>query len=216
MSKKLTQKEFEQLIEENFGNKYSVVTLYTGTRKPITLHCNIHNTNFTANAECFMRKEISIKSDCPICAIERRKKQNTLSECICAYCNQKFYRNPSKLLRSRSGLYFCCREHKDLAQRLDSGSEFDQMRPLHYSTIGEEGEATLYTYRAVSFKAYPHQCAICGWKEDEDILQVHHIDENRQNNKLENLIILCPNCHAKLTSHKYILVNRNQIVLNGA
>ena len=29
----------------------------------------------------------------------------------------------------------------------------------------------------------------------------------------ENLIILCPICHRKLTSHKYKLINREQIVL---
>ena len=66
----------------------------------------------------------------------------------------------------------------------------------------------------MAFKLYEHRCAVCGWDEDADILQVHHIDENRQNNIVNNLIILCPNCHAKLTSHKYFLLNRKQIILN--
>ena len=34
---------------------------------------------------------------------------------------------------------------------------------------------------------------IDGW------IEVHHRDENRQNNKLENLIILCRSCHKKNT-----------------
>lgn len=29
------------------------------------------------------------------------------------------------------------------------------------------------------------------------VLVVHHIDRNRNNNNLENLELLCPNCHAK-------------------
>ena len=107
---------------------------------------------------------------------------------------------------SRSGLYFCCREHKDLAQRLDSGLEFEALRPEHYGTISKN-------YRDVAFRLYPHQCAICGWDEDKDILEVHHIDEDRNHNEKENLIILCPICHRKLTSHKYKLINREQIVL---
>ena len=37
------------------------------------------------------------------------------------------------------------------------------------------------------------------------MLEVHHIDENRQNNNPSNLIILCPTCHKKLTTHKYEL-----------
>ena len=30
-----------------------------------------------------------------------------------------------------------------------------------------------------------------------EILQVHHKDKNKDNNKLENLELICPNCHAK-------------------
>ncbi|WP_444210111.1 HNH endonuclease [Dialister succinatiphilus] len=72
----------------------------------------------------------------------------------------------------------------------------------------------MYNYRRNAYRNYPHKCAVCGWDEDEDILEVHHIDENREHNELFNLIILCPICHRKLSSHKYKLVNREQIVLN--
>ncbi|MBI1863746.1 HNH endonuclease [Candidatus Woesebacteria bacterium] len=37
-------------------------------------------------------------------------------------------------------------------------------------------------------------CVVCGL-EDERILNVHHIDRNRQNNKLSNLVWVCMNCH---------------------
>ena len=38
---------------------------------------------------------------------------------------------------------------------------------------------------------YNHRCAICG----ADKPQVHHIDENPENNELLNLLPLCPNHH---------------------
>ena len=38
---------------------------------------------------------------------------------------------------------------------------------------------------------YNHRCAICG----ADKPQVHHIDENPENNELHNLLPLCPNHH---------------------
>jgi 5-methylcytosine-specific restriction endonuclease McrA len=60
-------------------------------------------------------------------------------------------------------------------------------------------------YRRNAFLAYPHECAICGYNEDERILEVHHIDENRNHNEIKNLIILCPNCHKKLSLHLYTL-----------
>jgi hypothetical protein len=34
-------------------------------------------------------------------------------------------------------------------------------------------------------------------------LEIHHIDMNHNNNKLYNLIALCPNCHADAHSGKY-------------
>ncbi len=37
-------------------------------------------------------------------------------------------------------------------------------------------------------------CKRCGQK-DERLLAVHHIDENRKNNILSNLVWLCYNCH---------------------
>ena len=46
-------------------------------------------------------------------------------------------------------------------------------------------------------------CARCGKdcrnsKKPDSVLQVHHIDENPGNNKLENLIPLCASCHLKI------------------
>ena len=40
------------------------------------------------------------------------------------------------------------------------------------------------------------QCERCGYARKE-ILQIHHEDRDRRNNALENLILLCPNCHAE-------------------
>jgi hypothetical protein len=45
------------------------------------------------------------------------------------------------------------------------------------------------------------KCEICGWNNIHPItqitpLQIHHIDGNSTNNNIENLQVLCPNCHA--------------------
>lgn len=37
-------------------------------------------------------------------------------------------------------------------------------------------------------------CERCGYNKKE-ILHVHHKDRNRNNNDLENLELICPNCH---------------------
>lgn len=38
-------------------------------------------------------------------------------------------------------------------------------------------------------------CQACG---ESEVLDLHHIDENRKNNLPSNHVILCPNCHAKI------------------
>ena len=202
MPKKLTQEEFKNRVYECVGDKYSVIGEYQGKSNPVLFHCNIHNHDFYASAECFMRGPKDVRSSCPVCAEEAKKERfkEHQTEVECAYCGKKFMKSNSSLSNSRSGLYFCCREHKDLANQLSSGDKFEAIRPNHYGEITSN-------YRLNAFLNYKHECTICGFDEDEILLEVHHIDENRSNNKLSNLIILCPLCHRKLTSHKYILVN---------
>lgn len=47
-------------------------------------------------------------------------------------------------------------------------------------------------------------CESCGlfiWMGESMPLELHHIDGNKHNNSLENLKILCPNCHALTPNH---------------
>lgn len=181
---------------------------YQDRSSTIKVKCLIHDYIFETKYENVARDNRA-HHICPFCKEEDKNKrfQDSREEVECAYCKKRFFKNKSSLNNSRSGLYFCCREHKDLAQRVEFGLE--EIWPEHY--LGEG--STINTYRKVAFRNYKLECAICKWNEDSDILEVHHIDENRQNNELENLIILCPICHRKLTSHKYKMINREQLVL---
>lgn len=57
-------------------------------------------------------------------------------------------------------------------------------------------------YRQVALNTLGKKCANCGYSADEDALEVHHIDKNRDNNNITNLIVLCSNCHSIL--HKIL------------
>jgi hypothetical protein len=50
-------------------------------------------------------------------------------------------------------------------------------------------------YRSTCFEQHKKECIICG---EYKIVTVHHYDENRKNNNVENLIPLCP------THHQYV------------
>ena len=48
------------------------------------------------------------------------------------------------------------------------------------------------------------RCEVCNvseWMGKKLTLELHHKDGNRYNNKLDNLQVLCPNCHALTPNH---------------
>jgi len=52
-------------------------------------------------------------------------------------------------------------------------------------------------HHLIKEKGYKCQmCELTKWNDKDIILEVHHIDGNRLNNKLTNLQLLCPNCHS--------------------
>ncbi|KQL21872.1 hypothetical protein AN957_09995 [Cytobacillus solani] len=49
-------------------------------------------------------------------------------------------------------------------------------------------------YRKKALRYYGDSCNRCGINEN---LQVHHKDRNRSNNELDNLEVLCYDCHSE-------------------
>jgi hypothetical protein len=48
-------------------------------------------------------------------------------------------------------------------------------------------------------------CENCGlhtWQDKQIPLELHHVDGNSENNNLENILILCPNCHALTPNYR--------------
>ncbi len=193
-----------QTVWENSLNTCIYIKGYENSNSLITVQCQKHNFVFQTKYEN-IRRSSRKHHICPLCQKEDKeiKYKPQRLEVQCAYCGKTFIQPLSK--SNKNNMYFCCRQHKDLAQRIESGEKFSLIRPNHYGN----GKTN---YRLKALTEYPHKCAICGWDEDVDILQVHHIDEDRTNNDINNLIILCPTCHWKLTLQKYKLEN-NQIVL---
>lgn len=57
-------------------------------------------------------------------------------------------------------------------------------------------------------KIFPN-CYNCG-ENDMDVLQLHHIDWNRNNTKIDNLVVLCANCHVKVHKGSLVLGLENE------
>lgn len=115
-------------------------------------------------------------------ALDPKPEPNT----ICAFCHQDFYMSESKKKNSKSGLRFCCRKHKDIAQQIGGVTG---MQLPHYKT-------GITYYRNKTLNNKPPVCERCSYDKNIAAIIVHHIDRNRENNNINNLEVLCANCHA--------------------
>lgn len=147
--------------------------------KVICANCNkeyelsktLYNKRIKRNNALYCSKECFYKS--------RIKKEKT----FCYNCGTEILKTPYRINKTKNGKNFCSKSCAN----------------SYNNTLRKK--TSINTYRRIAFEVYEHKCAICGWNEDERILEVHHKDENRKNNQIDNLIILCPICHKYLTLH---------------
>ena len=79
-------------------------------------------------------------------------------------------------------------------------SNFSKKLPIEeYLVSGSTIGATKLRDRLLREGLKEHKCERCGkteWEDEPIPLQLHHINGDRTDDRLENLQLLCPNCHA--------------------
>ena len=61
--------------------------------------------------------------------------------------------------------------------------------------------------RQYLLEKFNNKCSVCGWTKKHPItgvvpLEIEHVDGNSENNREDNLRLLCPNCHALTPFYK--------------
>lgn len=132
----------------------------------------------------------------PRCASDAQKIRIDVN---CEWCGEKLEIIPKRFKASKSGIFFCDSKCQGKFYRIENCPA--EAYPSHYK-VGK------WSYRELAFRFYEHRCEVCGYDEFHEVLDVHHIDSDRTNNSIENLIILCPIHHAMLTRNIAYLQNR--------
>lgn len=153
-------------------------------RKGQILQCQNCGSEYIARLRGKVKKFCS-----PKCFHTARRNRISLK---CDTCGIDIERTSSKI---KSKFHFCSRKCKESAQSLD-GSRL--LRPSHYGSS--------LSYKHIK-KSVDNICVGCS-ETREFLLCIHHKDGNRENNDIDNLEIVCYNCHVirhlKLEDGKWI------------
>lgn len=79
---------------------------------------------------------------------------------------------------------------------------WDHKRVLHKDFSSIKKDATRKRYLILS---RGHKCEVCTlevWQGKQIPIELDHIDGNPENNDLENLRLICPNCHAQTSTYR--------------
>lgn len=59
--------------------------------------------------------------------------------------------------------------------------------------------------KIIDLQLIPYRCDVCGnegeWMGKQLTLQLHHLNGDNSDQRVENLVFLCPNCHAQTENY---------------
>lgn len=140
---------------------------------------------------------------------EQRKNDYCSHSCAATINNKGVVRN-SKKYKGKKHVCANCGKELSYSQRNNKFCSQECLNEYRYNDAvqkilkGENlisGACGVPKYlKKYLMELHSNKCEKCGWGEEHPVthnipLEIHHIDGDCTNNKLENLQLLCPNCH---------------------
>jgi hypothetical protein len=158
--------------------------------------CNIAiNYKDKINGKKFCNRSCAVSFNNSIKALNSRITR----ECI--FCKQNFetqkHRHSKYCSLKCSAKYRVQTTNLKLIKNIEDGEQI----------LSKNIESNNAMFRKYLILKNSSKCMLCGWAEINPFtkkvpIELEHKDGNCINNKLENLILLCPNCHSLSAHHK--------------
>ena len=146
------------------------------------------------NKEFYAKPNWILLGNGKYCSIKcRGEAAKTGKKVACFICGKETYKAQKALKGSKSGKFFCSKSCQTVWRNsiVYVGKNHPNWK-----------EGKFISYRNILIKNHvPRICMFCNI-HDKRVLAAHHIDGNHINNKLENLVWLCYNCHSLVHNHK--------------
>lgn len=196
--KTISEKKNKSVISDNIRCLHCN-SLIEGNYRKIKKFCNSSCFASYNNLKKDKHKKICLQCNCDYytscghskfcsykCSNINKRAEKVAVECD--WCKITFQKKRSRI--NLSYKHFCKNECK---------RDYFKNNPNDRGIFhGHNGKSVKSSYRKIAFDNYEHKCYYCGYNKFVDVLQVHHIDENRNNNTLSNLQIVCPTCHSEI------------------
>ena len=143
----------------------------------------------------------------------RESKKELLPKCATLGCEKKANRRGAGLCE---GCYMRLRrkgttDYRSLPYRLDQSAGYVWLREPGHPLSDSRG--LVYEHRYVYYKAHgrgPFKCHWCGRDLDWGFMVVDHLDDNKSNNNIENLVPSCDKCNTGRGTWKMVKARREQ------
>ena len=210
------------------GNSYKAIGIILNrTEKSVKLKLN----NFGLKISKFSRVKLYTKVNCSVCdkefeALISDKRKFCSSSCSAKHnngnrefkSNFNLINNGLKRRKYNSRKNNKCLNCDDLTINKFCSfiCQHEYKRKNIFSKI-ESGDKTLYktNYKKYLIDKYGDKCMECGWNKINPItnkvpIELEHIDGNSENNSLDNLKLLCPNCHSLTPTYKALNIGNGR------